>query len=567
MEPLKEVKSRKEELTEMFVKLVDMMVDPEHYQKARFIEMLQKIAVRFRLSKGVTEFYKSISDEKEGKGEVMIDHDTGHSDVVVWHKRFFAQSGAILKATAYMAKDEAPLDEEEMYWLDLMYRSVLSFLSRKRLQDAIEELAFHDEFGYPNFTYYFRYITRLNAETGSGLFGYTAAMINLRQFTIINRDLGRDTGDMVMKAFYEVIKETLGSDGLICRVGGDNFAAIFKNELLDGFIKVIEGTPITYDESNDRRVMVSACAGIFIIPSDYVLDRPGNIVDMIYPACQQAKMAREGTIQYASKKSVEEKEKNARVRRHFEEGLIKNEFQAYYQPKVDVKTGKIVGAEALCRWISGSRVIPPMEFIPVLEQNTDICRLDFYMLDHVCKDIRRWLDEKRDVVRVSVNLSRKHLIDVDLLEHLMRIIEKNKVPYKYIEIELTETTTEVEFKKLRRLVEGLQEAGISTAVDDFGVGYSSLNLIRELPWNVLKIDRGLLPGVGNDNRKMSTLMYKHIASMAKDMGLECITEGVETQEQVEVLKLNDCPYAQGFFFDQPLPVKEFEKRLDIGGYF
>ena len=277
-------------------------------------------------------------------------------------------------------------------------------------------------------------------------------------------------------------------------------------------------------------------------------------------------LKREGTIVYASKKSLEQKENLLRVRRHFEEALEKEYFHAFYQPKVDVKTGKIIGAEALCRWIYEGSVVPPMEFIPILEQNTDICRLDFYMLDRVCKDIRSWLDKGLNVVRVSVNLSRKHLLDVDLLEHLMRVIDKNKVPYKYIEIELTETTTEVEYKKLRRLVEGLREVGISTAVDDFGVGYSSLNLIRELPWNVLKIDRSLLPGVGNDNRKMSNLMFRHIAAMAKDMGLECITEGVETADQVEVLKKNDCPYAQGFFYDKPLPVEEFEERLKKGGY-
>ena len=113
-----------------------------------------------------------------------------------------------------------------------------------------------------------------------------------------------------------------------------------------------------------------------------------------------------------------------------------------------------------------------MEFIPILEQNTDICQLDFYMLDHVCKDIRRWLDEGRKVVRVSVNLSRKHMMDVDLLEHIISIVDKYRVPHEYIEIELTETTTDVEFRDLKRVVSSLQQQGIYTSVDDFGMGYS-----------------------------------------------------------------------------------------------
>ena len=159
--------------------------------------------------------------------------------------------------------------------------------------------------------------------------------------------------------------------------------------------------------------------------------------------------------------------------------------------------------EALCRWIKDKTIIPPNDFIPILEINTDICQLDFYMLDHVCKDIRRWLDEGKEVVRVSVNFSRKHLIDVNVLEKIIATIDKNNVPHEYIEIELTETTTDVLFSDLRRVVCGLQEQGIWTAVDDFGVGYSSLNLIRDLPWNVLKIDKSFVPTNVEEERQYS----------------------------------------------------------------
>ena len=502
--------------------------------------------------------------EARGQGEVLSDFDEGPADIKVLNRRYQLQNGVVLKASAFMAEGTEPLNADEEKKLDICIRAMLNLLSRNRMQAVIETLGYQDRDGYPNFPAYFRYLEKMSSTCGFK--GYTAMLYNLRQFSLINRDLGHDMGDRILRVHYESIKALIGDKGFLVRVGGDNFAAIFPNELLDKMIKAMEGVPIVYDKENDRRVMISACAGVFIIPSDFKYINHGSIVDMIYPACQTAKLEKEGTIVYASKKSMAEKENVLRVRRHFEEALEKGYFHAYYQPKVDVKTGKIIGAEALCRWIYEGNVVPPMEFIPILEQNTDICRLDFYMLDRVCKDIRSWLDKGMNVVRISVNLSRKHLLDVDLLEHIMRVIDKNKVPYKYIEIELTETTTEVELKKLRRLVEGLREVGISTAVDDFGVGYSSLNLIRELPWNVLKIDRSLLPGVGNDNKKIANVMFGHIASLAKDMGLECITEGVETAEQVEVLKNNDCPFAQGFFYDRPLPVDDFEDRLKKGGY-
>ena len=248
------------------------------------------------------------------------------------------------------------------------------------------------------------------------------------------------------------------------------------------------------------------------------------------------------------------------IQQLFPTALKEEEFRVFYQPKIDVNTGELIGAEALCRWFHDGKIIPPMDFIPVLEQSTDICKLDFYMLDHVCADIRKWLDEGKEVVRISVNLSRKHMMDYDLLQHIIDIVNKNNVPHKYIEIELTETTTDVEFKDLKRVVRGLQKAGISTSVDDFGMGYSSLNLIKEIPWNVLKVDKSFLPA-DDDVDSTRSIMFKYVVAMAKELGLECIAEGVETQTQVEVLRDNRCELAQGFFFDKPLPISDFEQRL------
>ena len=239
------------------------------------------------------------------------------------------------------------------------------------------------------------------------------------------------------------------------------------------------------------------------------------------------------------------------------------EFKVFYQPKTQLNNYQLAGAEALCRWFRNGKVISPGEFIPVLEGSKAICTLDFYMLDHVCRDIRRWLDEGREAVKVSVNLSRLHLGDEDLLESILRIIDKYKVPHHFIEIELTETTTDVDYKELKKIVYGLREQDISTSVDDFGVGYSSLNLIREMPWNVLKIDKSFLPTQEEEDKDPSKVkMLRHIITMSQDLGLECIVEGVETAEQVKLLKDCKCYLAQGFYFDRPLPVKEFEQKLE-----
>ena len=204
----------------------------------------------------------------------------------------------------------------------------------------------------------------------------------------------------------------------------------------------------------------------------------------------------------------------------------------------------------------------PMEFIPILELNMDICKLDFYMFETVCRDIRKWLDEGKTVPRISVNFSRKHLGNPDVLGKILEIINRYEIRRKYIEIELTETTTDVEFKDLNRLVTGLRREGIYTSVDDFGNGFSSLNLIRAIPWDVIKIDRSLLPEVTDRDEELTSRMYRHIVAMANDIGLECVTEGVETKKQIDLLKENNCRIAQGFFFDRPMAEEEFAPLLE-----
>ena len=154
------------------------------------------------------------------------------------------------------------------------------------------------------------------------------------------------------------------------------------------------------------------------------------------------------------------------------------------------------------------------------------------------------------------------MMDMDLLERIIDIVDRNDVPHQYIEIELTETTTDVEFRDLKRVVSGLQAEGIYTSVDDFGIGYSSLNLIKEIPWDVIKVDRSFLPSdIDDEDANRRAIMFKYVVAMAHEMGLECIAEGVETEQQVQILRDNSCELAQGFYFDKPLPVADFEQKL------
>ncbi|MCM1579305.1 MAG: GGDEF domain-containing phosphodiesterase [Ruminococcus sp.] len=386
-----------------------------------------------------------------------------------------------------------------------------------------------------------------------------ACRFNISGLSVINSKLGRDNGTEIMKRFVYRLKNMLGEEGFISRLGGDNFITLFKKSRMAEVMNFLSGVIIPAGFCGMDEVLVSAHAGYYEVTDE--CRGPNEVMDALL-AAEVASRSRHkknfAVYDNDLKKKLEAKKKLESL---FPEAIGKEEFLVYYQPKVNLKDYRISGAEALCRWRHEGELIQPVRFIPILEQSHNICILDFYVLEHVCRDMRRWIDSGMEMVKISVNLSRMHLGDERLSERIMDIIDRYKIPHEYIEIELTETTTDVNFRELKKVVASLHSLGISTSVDDFGVGYSSLNLIRDLPWNVLKIDKSFLPEEGDDNKEDKEIMLKYVISMAQELGLECIVEGVENMGQVTLLKDCSCFRAQGYYFDKPLPVDVFEERL------
>ncbi len=334
-------------------------------------------------------------------------------------------------------------------------------------------------------------------------------------------------------------------------------------EDLEAVLKILNGTPVIYDESNGKRVIIQTSAGIYVIPEGRIITRPDELLDIIMPTANLAQTGKSADVLFADDKLMNIKKANMKIQKNFPSALEDKEFVSYYQPQVDITNGKIVGAEALCRWIKDGQVIMPGSFIPVLEQGMDICKLDFYILEMVCRDIKSWLDEGKPVVRISVNMSRKHLIDVDFVKHLTRIIDSCGISREYIEIEFTETVDNAGFGELKQTIQNLRKEGIYTSVDDFGAGYTSLALLSDIPWNIIKIDRSFLPLPDSDEKDKDVIIpiMKHIALIADELGMDCVVEGVENEEHVRILKENNCKIAQGFFYHKPMPKADFEKLL------
>lgn len=543
-----------------FIKRLIKVTHEEPFDREAYVMLVNEMSEHYRIARGDTEFYRTPAQEAMKEGEYFCDIDNGKGAVVLVQIRIVTRAKAVVKGTLYTEEGDAERSEEELQELRAILRIIMGFVSRMRLLRMIEEFGFSDIDGFRNFRSFARFLSFANME--NRLDGMIAFHIDLHNYTMVNQEIGRQNGDLVLKRYYSMVQDAIGETGIISRLGGDKFIGIFdrknKRKVYGLFLEAL----VPYGEKDDKRIKVSAAAGIYMLPNPYMMKSMGDIMDKIMIAGATAKRQSEGTIVIYDDKMKQEKDHMKKVQTDFRNALDKEEFQVYYQPKVDIETREITGAEALCRWLKQGKIVPPMEFIPILEINTDICDLDFYMLEHVCQHIRKWLDEGRNVVRVSVNFSRKHLMDVDLLDHIISVVDKYQVPHEYIEIELTETTTDVLFRDLKRVVSGLQEQGIWTAVDDFGMGYSSLNLIRDIPWNVLKVDRSFVPKNVEDAGSIMNLMFKHVISLAQDIGLECVIEGVETIDQLDVLRENNCNIAQGYFFDRPLPLEEFESRLD-----
>lgn len=254
-----------------------------------------------------------------------------------------------------------------------------------------------------------------------------------------------------------------------------------------------------------------------------------------------------GNIKISKRKNIED---------NMEHALENNEFIVYFQPKVELKTNKIAGAEALVRWQNSKKeLIPPNEFIPIFEKNGFITKLDIYVFEEVCKTIRKWLNEGINPIPVSVNLSRMHLQNPNFLKKYKEIQEKYEVPADLLEIELTETLVFENFEQLKKVIDDIHQMGFSCSIDDFGSGYSSLNLLKEIPVDILKLDR-IFFSKKNDKRGNSVIEF--IISLAKKLNMTTISEGVETISQVEFLRKADCDLVQGYVYSKPLAKDDFE---------
>lgn len=392
---------------------------------------------------------------------------------------------------------------------------------------------------------------------------YTGIFFNIHNFKYVNKVFDYSQGDVILRNYAQMVKSYLDSDEEIARLGGDNFVVICRNENASDFISKIKDVHMSHEfRSVKREFQLGVTAGIACLEG---VDKPREVMARTSIAYQAARKTGAGSIVVYTKEIQKHLMDDQEILAAFPQALAAGEFVVYYQPKVRIADKSIYGAEALVRWVRDGQVVTPARFIPQLEREGSVCRLDYYILEQVCVFLKSRLDKGLKIVPVSVNFSRRHLEEDDLVERITGTIDRFGIDRSYIEIELTESEDYQNYEIMSSVIGRLKERGISTSIDDFGTGFSSLNMIKKVDLDTIKIDKSLIPFDDvNNNKHQDIVMFASIIDLIGRLGKKSVAEGVETTQQLDYLEKLGCDIVQGYVFDKPLPKNEFEQRLESG---
>lgn len=376
------------------------------------------------------------------------------------------------------------------------------------------------------------------------------------KFRLLNEFKGYDFGSSILKDIASKILSVSESD-LICRLHDDVFLVYSKYVDEASIQKKFELVKHIVDSIGiNNKITISLAQGAVIFNSLEEIDYQA----LIDRALEAKKFAKDNDIHRLviyDNKVHEQSVINQKIESKMEDALKNNEFEVYLQPCYELKTNNISSFEALVRWNTSDGVLSPNDFIPLFEKNGFIVKMDFYVYDVVCQTLARWKNEGHPLKRISVNVSRCHINDKDFVTKLNALLKKYDIDKKYFGIEITESLFMENENDVISLVEVLSKEGYQIYMDDFGVAYSTLNLLSRVHVDVIKLDRGF---IRNDFRsKRETIVIRNIIQMARELGINVLSEGIETQKQALELKDLNCDYAQGYYYQKPMPINEIEK--------
>lgn len=398
----------------------------------------------------------------------------------------------------------------------------------------------------------------------NGAKNWAIVLFDIDKFKYVNDRLGYEEGNRMLERLHKTISDHLDNDEISARLSDDNFAMMIKTGTEAELSTRINSIFTEFERRNGLFVKypVIFSAGVYRMNQFIREDHRSDVdINAALDRCKIAKSTLKGT-HFSSIAFYDGSVRDKALREKDYENMMpaaleRHEFQCYLQPKYGLRSRNIEGAEALIRWNSKDfGFISPGEFIPIAEKNGFVVELDFFILEEVCRTMRHWINQGKKPVVVSVNQSRLHLNYDDYIWRLREIVDKYDIPYEYIELELTESVFTENAEKLLKIMHKLHEIGFKLSLDDFGSGYSSLNMLKDMPVDVVKIDKEFFSDTMNTSKGRAVIST--VVDLAKNLDMDVISEGVETKEQVEFLTEIHCAMVQGYYFAKPMPISDFE---------
>lgn len=430
------------------------------------------------------------------------------------------------------------------------------YLLEKRKEKELEKIAFYDRLtGVRNFEKF-----KIDAAELVRGGGYVIVMFDINHFRSVTTGFGPKEGQRLLRLLCRKVAGAIQSSEILAHGSNDLFVLLLQDT---GDAAIRERL---YDLQESIKSEITKSTALYNVSLAFGVYRPTKgehdmekMMELVDLARVESKNGFKGGIVFYEADLGARTIREAEIENKMEQALQNKEFIVHYQPKYDLNTEKVAGAEALVRWNSDKGLIMPGEFIDLFERNGFVLKLDLYVFEVVCADIRKWLDEGRKVLPIAVNVSRLHLLDTDFVSEYGALISKYRVPPELLELELTENMPMASEDFLVEVFNNIARLGVSLAIDDFGSGYSSLNILHTMPFDTLKIDQMFFQNKTGSER--GRRIIETVVLMAQKLGITVVAEGVETKEQVAFLKAIGCNMVQGFYFAKPMPSYEFEHLL------
>lgn len=444
---------------------------------------------------------------------------------------------------------------------------LIILLQARRSNQQLAQLAFSDPLtGGNNLNRFKSLLTQAMSE--NNLAGLYLLRIDIDNFKLINDMYGYEEGNQVLLGMNTLLASMLTPNEVLSRIGNDTFLCLLHGESNEELLARDEQFREAYRQTlvdAGKHYVVNFTCGLYRIPLSSQKSQLRDVeafIDRATMAHRSAKLLQsERKVTFYSDNIRDQAIRVKNVEDSMYPALKHGEFSVFLQPKYNLTTGRMEGAEALIRWLRNGKVLSPADFIPVFEKNGFIVNIDLFVLKEVCRLQRRWLDLGLRPVPISVNQSKPLVYSKDYVRDLHNTVKRFHLPPSLIELELLENLIHENIGELVRITESLHDLGFLICIDDFGSGYSSLNMIKDLRADVLKVDREFLSNAESNER--AEIVLRNIIDLAKDLQMSVVTEGVETEVQANLLRRLGCHTAQGFLFARPMPSAAFEDILRL----